>query len=176
MCAEHARASEEGEAAATPSTMTSAVDGLRRLLEGRPTLAAARGIPAAALDSIYGVGTELYANGHHREAQQSFEMLCLYDHLAARNWHALGLCRMALKDYEGAAAALAFAVGQRDGLDSALQLALVECLLAAGVGAAAADALAPLQAHDALDSAAADKVRFFAARLGQPRPAGQEDS
>ncbi|MCY3622466.1 MAG: hypothetical protein OXH68_12250 [Gammaproteobacteria bacterium] len=157
-------------AAQTPSgaepvaTMATAVEGLMHLLDGKPTLAAARGIPDAALDSIYGVGRELYANGHHREALPSFEALCLYDHADPRNWQALGLCRQALGDYAGAAEALAFAVGQHDGLDVALQLHLVECLLAAAAFEAAATALLPLAAAD-LDSASAAKVRVLATRL-----------
>lgn len=146
------------------ATMATAVEGLMRLLDGKPTLAAARGIPDAALDSIYGVGRELYANGHHREALPSFEALCLYDHADPRNWQALGLCRQALGDYAGAAEALAFAVAQREGLDVALQLHLVECLLAAAAFGAAATALEPLAAAG-LDDASAAKVRVLAARL-----------
>ncbi|MDE0658280.1 MAG: hypothetical protein OXI79_01390 [Gammaproteobacteria bacterium] len=146
------------------ATMASTVKGLVGLLDGKPTLAAARGIPDAALDSIYGVGRELYANGHHREALPSFEALCLYDHADPRNWQALGLCRQALGDYAGAAEALAFAVGQCDGVDVALQLHLVECLLAAAAFEAAAVALEPLAAAE-LDDASAAKVRVLAGRL-----------
>ena len=159
-----ADAAQTESGAQAVATMATAVEGLVRLLDGKATLAAARGIPDAALDSIYGVARELYANGLHREALPSFEALCLYDHADPRNWQALGLCRQALGDYAGAAEALAFAVGQHDKLDVALQLHLVECLLAAAAFEAAATALEPLAAAG-LDDAAAARVRVLAARL-----------
>ena len=146
-------------------TMSTAVDGLRHLLGGQPTLAAAHGIPDKALDSIYGVGRELYANGHHAEALRSFEMLCLYDHQNARNWQALGVCRQTLQDYSGAAEALAFAIGQDAAPDAAVQVHLVECLIAAGALEAAQDALAALAQDSALDGPLTGKVRFLQAQI-----------
>ena len=155
------------------STMSAAVDGLRHLLGGQPTLAAARGIPDAALDSIYGVGRELYANGHHAEALRSFELLCLYDHQNARNWQALGVCRQTLQDYPGAAEALAFAVGQAAVPDPAVRVHLVECLLAAGALQAADDALEALTADRALDGPLTGRVRFLQTQLRE-RLGGQD--
>ena len=152
--------------------MSAAVDGLRRLLAGHRTLAAARGIPHAALDSIYGVARELYLSGHYAEAQRSFEMLCLYDHENARNWHALGVCRQVLGDYPGAADALVFATGQLAEPDPALEVNLTECLIAGGALDAAEHVLGPLAAaarDGALDEPSSGKVRVLEQRLAQLR-------
>lgn len=157
--------SRPDQGAPAASSMSAAVDGLRHLLGGQPTLAAAHGIPDTALDSIYGVGRELYANGHLAEALQSFEMLCLYDHQNARNWQALGICRQTLQDYSGAAEALAFAVGQAAVPDSAAQVHLVECLIAAGALEAAEDALLALAEDGALDEPLTGKIRFLQAQI-----------
>lgn len=163
-------ASETAAAEPTaPSSMTTAVGGLRELLDGKPTLAAARGISRDALDSIYGVAHELYANGHHAEALRSFEMLCLYDHENPRHWQALGVCRQVLQDYAGAAEALAFAAGQLDAPDAELQVNLAECLIAAGALDAAADALGGLAGAPPLDEAHAGRVRVLEDQLRQLR-------
>lgn len=151
------------------STMSAAVDGLRHLLGGHPTLAAARGIPDTALDSIYGVGRELYASGHHAEALRSFEMLCLYDHQNARNWQALGVCRQTLQDYSGAAEALAFAVGQAAAPDPAVQVNLAECLVAAGAQGPAEGIVTQLVGDATLAEPWAGKVRFLQAQLEEMR-------
>lgn len=156
---------------ATEGTMTAALGGLVRLLDGAPTLAAARGIPEAGLDGIYAVGHELYGTGRYAEAGRSFALLCLYDHRNARNWHALGLCRQALEDYAGAAEALAFAAGQADAADHAVQLSLAECLLAAGFADAAATALEPLVQADS-EVAEDRNVRFLAAQIRAARTDG----
>lgn len=169
----HADTSKLDPDAPQASTMSAAVDGLRHLLGGRPTLAAAHGIPDTALDSIYGVGRELYANGHHAEALRSFEMLCLYDHRNARNWQALGVCRQTLQDYSGAAEALAFAVGQAAVPDPAVQVHLVECLIAAGALEAAEDALVALGEGTPLDEPLTGKVRFLQAHI-QERLGGRD--
>ena len=145
-----------------PLTMSKALYGLNELLKGKQTLAAAHGISAAALDSIYSVARELYANGHKNEALRSFELLCLYDHENARNWHALGICRKASRDYLGAAAALAFAIGETDVLAHQLHLELIECLVAAGQWDAAAARLGQL--FDAADAGSADEA--WLARAG----------
>ena len=112
--------------------MSGTIAELDTLLDGNKTLAAARGITAEALDSLYGTARELYACGHRTEALGSLELLCLYDHENARYWRALGTCRQAHKDHLGAAAALAFAIGQTDGFDGGLEMQLIECLVAAG--------------------------------------------
>ena len=112
--------------------MASALAGLNESLGGKRTLAEARGIPDKALESMYGIARELYANGQHARARQSFELLCLYDHENARYWRALGACRELSKDYLGAAAALIFAAAHMDRPDRSLQLSLAECLMAAG--------------------------------------------
>ena len=127
----HARPSEEAAVAASPS-MASALAGLNGSLGGKRTLAEARGIGDAALESMYGIARELYANGQYARAQQSFELLCLYDHENARYWRALGACRELSKDYLGAAAALTFAAAHTARPDRSLQLSLAECLMAAG--------------------------------------------
>ena len=100
-----ARPSEEAAPGISPS-MASALAGLNESLGGKRTLAGARGIDDTALESMYGIARELYANGQYAKAQQSFELLCLYDHENARYWRALGACRELSKDYLGAAAAL----------------------------------------------------------------------
>ena len=164
--------SDPHRADAEASAMSAAVDGLRRLLGGHRTLAAARGISQAALDSIYGVARELYVSGHYAEALRSFEMLCLYDHENARNWHALGVCRQVMADYSGAAEALVFATGQLAEPDHALQVNLTECLIAAEALDAAENVLGPLAAaarEGALDEPSSGKVRVLESRLGQLR-------
>ena len=114
------------------SSMASALAGLTASLGGKRTLADARGIDGAALESVYGIARELYANGQYERARQSFELLCLYDHEDARYWRALGACRELSKDYLGAASALTFAAAHIDRPDRSLQLSLAECLVAAG--------------------------------------------
>ena len=152
--------------------MSAAISGVLDLLDGQPTLAAARGIAATALDSIYGVGRELYANGHHVEALRSFEMLCLYDHQNPRNWQALGTCRQALQDYGGAAAALAFAIGQLPEPGAGLRVSLVECLVAVGALDAAEDHLVALSQDTALDDSDGSKVAFLKEQIQHSRGAG----
>ena len=116
----------------TPSSMELALAGLSESLGGKRTLAEARGIPRKALESMYGIARELYANGRYAKAQQSFELLCLYDHENARYWRALGACREVQKDYLGAAAALTLAAEHMARPDPSMQLSLAECLVAAG--------------------------------------------
>ena len=122
----------EGATAAASRSMGSALAGLNESLGGRRTLAEARGIDGAALESMYGIARELYANGQYAKARQSFELLCLYDHENAKYWRALGACRELSKDYLGAAAALTFAAAHMERPDPSLQLGLAECLMAAG--------------------------------------------
>ena len=130
-----------GEAAiGTSETMASALAGLEECLGGKRTLAGARGISDEALESMYGIARELYASGQHARAQQSFELLCLYDHENARYWRALGACRELSKDYLGAAAALTVAAAHMARPDPALRLSLAECL-------AGADQLDAAQRH-----------------------------
>ena len=126
-----ARLSEEA-AAGIPPSMASALTGLNASLAGKRTLAEARGIDDTALESMYAIARELYANGQYARARQSFELLCLYDHENARYWRALGACRELSKDYLGAAAALTFAAAHMARPDRFLQLSLAECLMAAG--------------------------------------------
>ena len=126
-----ARPTAEAVTELAPS-MASALAGLDASLGGKRTLAEARGIDGTALESMYAIARELYANGQYARARQSFELLCLYDHENARYWRALGACRELSKDYLGAAAALAFAVAHADRPDPSLQLSLAECLMAAG--------------------------------------------
>ena len=125
------RPPEETAVEASPS-MASALADLNESLGGKRTLAGARGIDDAALESMYGIARELYVNGQYAKAQQSFELLCLYDHENAGYWRALGACRELSKDYLGAAAALTFAAAHMARPDRSLQLSLAECLMAAG--------------------------------------------
>ena len=125
------RASDDS-AVGTSSSMESALAGLNESLRGKRTLADARGIPDEALESMYGIARELYTNGQHAKARQSFELLCLYDHENTKYWRALGACRELSKDYLGAAAALTFAAAHTGRPDPSLQLSLAECLMAAG--------------------------------------------
>ena len=115
-----------------PPSMASALAGLDASLGGKRTLAEARGIGGTALESMYAIARELYANGQYERARQTFELLCLYDHENARYWRALGACRELAKDYLGAAAALTFAAAHTARPDPSLQLGLAECLMAAG--------------------------------------------
>lgn len=153
-----------------PTNMSEALQGLSGLLDGHPTVAAARGISPKALDSMYGVARELYVNGHHCEAQAAFELLCLYDHLNARHWQGLAACRQTMRDYAGAAGALAFAVGQSVAPAAELHLQLAECLIADGASDAAEQVLGRLD--EAADSASPDgflggKVRVLRHQLRQ---------
>ena len=113
-------------------SMASALAGLNASLGGRRTLAEAHGIDGMALESMYAIARELYANGQYERARQTFELLCLYDHENARYWRALGACRELSEDYLGAAAALSFAAAHTDRPDPSLELSLAECLMAAG--------------------------------------------
>lgn len=127
-------ASRIGNLSAKPPirTMTGIVAELDALLDGKKTLAQARGISRESLDSVYGVVRELWASGQRDEALGSLELLCLYDHENARYWQALGTCRQAVKDHLGAAAALAFAIGQSGEFDGGAETQFIECLSAAG--------------------------------------------
>ena len=119
-------------AAASATTTTGMVAELGALLDGQTTLAAARGISRAALDSLYGIARDLYNCGHRDEALGGLTLLCLYDHENARYWQALGTCRQSKKDHLGAAAAFAFAIGQSGDFDGNLEMQLIESLVAAG--------------------------------------------
>ena len=150
--------------------MSGALEGLSRLLDGHDTLAAARGISREALDSMYGIAREMYANAHHADALAAFELLCLYDHLDARHWQGLAACRQATRDYAGAAGALAFAVGQTAGPVAELNLQLAECLIADGSPDAAEQVLDRLDeppANPARDGSLASKVRVLRDQLRQ---------
>lgn len=153
------------------TTMATAVNGLKNLLGGELTLAAARGMTEEALDSVYGLARELCANGHHADALKTFELLCLYDHENARNWHALGVCRQLLEDYEGAAAALALAADRLGDPGADLQLSMAECLIGCGALDAAGDALADLAKGDALNETERGRIRFLESRLTELRQA-----
>ena len=130
-------------------TMTGVIAELGALLAGKKTLAAARGISRAALDSLYCVTRDLYACGHRAEASSCLALLCLYDHENTRFWQALGTCRQANQDHVGAAAAFAFAIGQCSEFDGSLEMQLIESLVAAGqVNAARARLHAALEAAE----------------------------
>ena len=162
----------EEAAVGTPTTMGFAVAGLDELLGGKRTLAEARGIPDEALESMYGIARELYANGQYERARQSFELLCLYAHEDARYWRALGACRELLKDYLGAAAALTFAAAHMDRPDRSLQLSLAECLTAAGQLDAAERHLGELLSvpkGDAEDEEWRDRAKALQSQLAQHR-------
>lgn len=168
-----ARPSEEAAVAASPS-MASALAGLHESLGGKRTLAEARGIDDTALESMYGIARELYANGQYARAQQSFELLCLYDHENARYWRALGACRELSKDYLGAAAALTFAAAHTARPDCSLQLSLAECLMAAGQLDAAERHLGELLSTEKADEGSEgwrERAKSLQSRLSQ-RPRG----
>ena len=166
-----ARAPEEAAVGISPS-MESALAGLNESLGGKRTLAESRGIPDMALESMYGIARELYANGQHARARQSFELLCLYDHENAKYWRALGACRELSKDYLGAAAALTFAAAHMDRPDRSLQLSLAECLMAAGRLDAAQRHLSELLSApegDAGGEGWRDRARSLQSQLSQRR-------
>jgi len=79
------------------------------VLGGKLSLREARGIPAEAMESLYGIAFGMYQSGRYRDALRLFEMLCLYDHCDAKLWVGLGYCRRMLQDYVGAATALSYA-------------------------------------------------------------------
>ena len=165
------RAFEEAAAAASPS-MASALAGLNASLGGKRTLADARGIDDTALESMYAIARELYANGQYARARQSFELLCLYDHENARYWRALGACRELSKDYLGAAAALTFAAAHTARPDRSLQLSLAECLMAAGQLDAAQRHLGELLSAPEGDAGGEewrDRARSLQSQLSQRR-------
>ena len=162
--------SRTGGIESDPTGMAAAVAGLRQRLGGQATLARARGISEDALDSVYGVAHELYANGHHAEALKSFELLCLYDHENARNWQALGICRQVTGDYGGAAAALTFAAGQLGDPGPDLRLALAECLIGCGALDAAGNLLAELAgSRGELSEDERGMIKFLNSRLMELR-------
>ena len=166
-----ARAPEEA-AAGMPPSMASALAGLNASLGGKRTLAEARGIDDEALESMYAIARELYANGQYARARQSFEFLCLYDHENARYWRALGACRELSKDYLGAAAALTFAAAHMDRPDRSLQLCLAECLMAAGALDAAERHLGELPSAPEGDAGGEewrDRVKSLQSQLSQRR-------
>ena len=169
-----ARPSEEAATGISPS-MASALAGLHASLDGKRTLADARGIDDTALESMYGIARELYVNGQYARAQRSFEFLCLYDHENARYWRALGACRELSKDYLGAAAALTFAAAHTARPDRSLQLSLAECLMAAGQPDAAQRHLDELSSApegaegDAGDEEWRDRARSLQSRLSRRR-------
>ena len=144
------QAVENGKASAKPPArpVTGVVADLCTLLDGKKTLAAARGISNDALDSLYGVARQLYACGHRAEAMSSLALLCLYDHENALYWQALGICRQKQNDHLGAAAAFTFATGLCDEFDAGLEMQLLECLIAAGH-----TDLAAIRLSQALDTA-----------------------
>ena len=166
-----ARPPEEA-AAGTSLSMKFAMDGLNASLGGKRTLAEARGIDDTALESMYGIARELYVNGQYARAQQSFELLCLYDHENARYWRALGACRELSKDYLGAAAALTFAAAHMARPDRSLQLNLAECLMAAGQFDTAERHLGELLSAPEGDAGGEewrDRARSLQSRLSQRR-------
>ena len=146
-------------------TMSDAVNGLSQLLNGKRTLAAARGISNGALNRLYRVARELHTHGRQTEALRTFELLCLYDHENPNYWQALGICRKALQDYLGAAAALTFATGLRPEFSHDLQTELIECLILAGQLDAARTRLAQLL--DAADGHPQEETRQAGARCLQ---------
>ena len=152
--------------------MASALAALSASLCGKRTLAEARGIDDTALESMYGIARELYVNGQYARAQQSFELLCLYDHENARYWRALGACRELSEDYLGAAAALTFAAAHMARPDCSLQLSLAECLMAAGQFDIAERHLGELLSvpeGDAGGEEWRDRARSLQSRLSQRR-------
>ena len=166
-----ARLSEEAAAGMSPS-MASALAGLNASLGGQRTLAEARGIDDTALESMYAIARELYANGQYARARQSFELLCLYDHENERYWRALGACRELSKDYLGAAAALTFAAAHTARPDRSLQLSLAECLMAAGQFDAAEqylDELLNAPKADAGSEGWRDRAKSLQSQLSQRR-------
>lgn len=166
-----ARPSEEVAAGMSPS-MASALAGLNASMGGKRTLAEARGIDDEALESMYAIARELYANGQYARARQSFEFLCLYDHENTRYWRALGACRELSKDYLGAAAALTFAAAHMDRPDRSLQLSLAECLMAAGELDAAERHLGELPSAPEGDAGGEewrDRVKSLQSQLSQRR-------
>ena len=105
-----------------------------KMLNGARTLAELRSIDPDSLRGIYAVSYDLYENGKYADAAKNFELLCLYDHENPDHWIALGHSREALRDYQGAAAALYVAVVFMDEGQATVQLAIAENLMASGDG------------------------------------------
>jgi type III secretion system low calcium response chaperone LcrH/SycD len=86
-------------------------DELLRLVEaviGGVSLAEATGISREAIESLYGLGYNLYNAGDYENAETIFQSLCLYDFNDPRFWQGLGGVRQALGKYQQAVDAYAF--------------------------------------------------------------------
>ena len=79
------------------------------LLKGKPDLATARGIDKAHLKDLFQLCYSLYLNGDFVRAQDCFQLLCIYDHSNADNWLGYGYALMGTRNFEKAAACLAYA-------------------------------------------------------------------
>lgn len=124
--------SETGGSLQSVASLADAVERFSGILNGKPTLAEGLGIDRLGLEGLYGAARNEYAAGRYAEALPGFEVLCLYDHLNADYWLALGRCRQMLGNYFGAGSALALAAEHGAKPDADLRLDVVECMIAAG--------------------------------------------
>ena len=78
------------------------------ILAAGGTLKDIRGLTDQDVETVYGIGFNLYKQGKYAEAEPLFEFACLYSNTDARYWQALGSCRQMLKSYKGAIDAYGF--------------------------------------------------------------------
>lgn len=123
--------SSKGTSLQSVESLADAVERFNALLNGKPTLAEGLGIGRPGLEGLYGAARNEYAAGRYGEALPGFEALCLYDHVNADYWLALGRCRQMLGDHFGAGSALALAAEYAAKPDPGLRLDVVECMIAA---------------------------------------------
>jgi type III secretion system low calcium response chaperone LcrH/SycD len=124
------------------------------------------GLTEDEMEAIYGVAWRAYEQGEYDDAERTFRVLCLYDHLADRYWLGLGACRQARHDFEGAIQAYSALaeIGSRTPL---APLRAAECYIALGMVEEAASALdAALERADEGDAAAVlQRVRLLLTAL-----------
>ncbi|MDR1111013.1 MAG: SycD/LcrH family type III secretion system chaperone [Deltaproteobacteria bacterium] len=98
--------SENPDNGLSPEVLGSLVDAVRH---GVP-LAEAVGIKKEAIESLYGLGYNLYNAGDNESAETVFQALCLYDFNDYRFWMGLGAARQARDKYLEAVDAYSFAM------------------------------------------------------------------
>lgn len=136
------------------------------ILKGKATMRETRNISHEAMESIYDIAHDFYTRRKYQDAEKSFELLCLYDHINPKYWQGLGYSRQMLKKYKEAAAALGYASLYLDEYNPELHLGLAECLIMSDNADAAKACLQELLEKD-VDKKIKDRAQLLQEQLNE---------
>lgn len=103
----------------------------RVIIEGG-TFKDAVGLTDGEMEVIYTLAYNQYSQQQFAEAEKTFRVLLIHDHLNQKFWMGLGATRQKLQDFEGALVAYSM-IAELGGKDPRVPLHAAECFMALGM-------------------------------------------